>query len=256
MTTPGKRSNDLEIPQLSKEQIREMSHDEIIQYDPTRYILNKNQSIRDAKNNHRIVKPPPPEINTFSNPEKAREAITSRHQAAQRASLDALADLAADDEIPNAIPGNPTAFDFWKAIIRARAIAASVPGNPQGAGEARFVARAADLMPDPRQAKKDNQSPGLTINVDLETASRLIDAIANVTRDPDAAEPPRIIDINTSDPESLLKDMTETALASVMDAEPPHDNAATPASPYRPDDSPLTPDTTDELPNNQPDNNQ
>jgi hypothetical protein len=159
-------------PQLTKEQIRGMDHDSVVEYNPERYRLYKNRAIFD-KNTGRIVKAPPPEMSLTS--ASASVLAESRWRKARESANEGLSRLSTAN----------SALDTWSNIIENKGRVALDKDNRAGTDAARFVGNAAGLLLDPRQPAQDKQSPGLTITMDQTTATALLRAIDAYQRDKD-----------------------------------------------------------------------
>ena len=142
-----------------------MSHEQVIQHDPSRYSQDRNGTIHDKQLYNRIVKGQ--KEPNFTDPDKTRHAHTVRREAATKAALEGIQTATAQNTPANA----------WRTIIEARARAAMDADNPQGNAATRLIGEATGIMQP--AAAQDPDPAGITINIDAQTAARILAAIAS-----------------------------------------------------------------------------
>ena len=140
---------------------------EIIDANPDRYRYLANGAVYDNKSKI-IVKAPPPECNTFSDVDKARDASRTRVLKARQAAMNGLANASHI--------GNST-YDAWSEIVENQArLAMDVTRGRDSTNAATFVGKAAGFMGHPQ--KDDSiQSNGTFVHFSGDIANRIIDMI-------------------------------------------------------------------------------
>ena len=130
---------------------------EMIAAQPERYQVLANGAVYDHGVKH-IVKAPPAELQTFTNQENARQAITSRWVAAQEAAITGLA----------RVGGSDSALAAWSNITERQGDLAQLIEKGRSSTEAaRFVGQATGFLRDRADVSTQQQPTDALTGVEL-----------------------------------------------------------------------------------------